>query len=166
MVRWFQSSLSSSTIASLILCPFPHCPKLAATAPNITSSPDNMQSRERGECLLLTSFPSSFMNKRYIFQKPLCKFPLYLVEACEEILCIRKRNYPERRWPFAESHSKNNACKLRVHYYAESGFHRQAWACKTPEYFRPPDVLYHECGSRTRTYQGGKFACTVCKQIS
>lgn len=77
MVRWFQSSLSSSTIASLILCPFPHCPKLAATAPNITSSPDNMQSRERGECLLLTSLPSSFMNKRYIFQKPLCKFHLY-----------------------------------------------------------------------------------------
>lgn len=46
----------------------------------------------------------------------------------------------ECRWPFAEPHSENNACKLRVHHYAESGFHRQAWACKTSEYFWPPDV--------------------------
>lgn len=31
------------------------------------------------------------------------------------------------------------------------------------KYLRPSDVVYYECGSRTRAYQGGQLPCTVRK---
>ena len=65
--------------------------------------------------------------------------------------------------PFAEPYGEDNARKLRVYHYAQSGFHGQAGAGEALKYLRPSDVVYYECGSRTRAYQGGQLPCTVRK---
>ena len=63
----------------------------------------------------------------------------------------------------AEPYGKDNARKLRIYHYAQSGFHGQAGAGEALKYLRPSDVVYYECGSRTRAYQGGQLPCTVRK---
>ena len=45
--------------------------------------------------------------------------------GCRKPVAYAVRRLCPTQRPFAESHSKNNACKLRVYHYAESGFHRQ-----------------------------------------
>lgn len=58
-----------------------------------------------------------------------------------------------RMWTtFAEPYGEDNARKLRVYHYAQSGFHGQAGAGEALKYLRPSDVVYYECGSRTRAY--------------
>ena len=68
-----------------------------------------------------------------------------------------------QRKGFAEPYGKDNARKLRIYHYAQSGFHGQAGAGEALKYLRPSDVVYYECGSRTRAYQGGQLPCAVRK---
>ena len=46
---------------------------------------------------------------------------------------------------------------------AQSGVHGQIGACETAEHLGHPAFLYHECGCRSRTYQGRLQPCSVCQ---
>ena len=67
--------------------------------------------------------------------------------------------------PFAEPYGEDNARKLRVYHYAQSGFHGQAGAGEALKYLRPSDELYHECRCRTGITQSWQLPCAVCKQV-
>ena len=47
--------------------------------------------------------------------------------------------------PASVPHGKNDAGKLRVHCYAQSGIYGQIGACEVAEHFGHPAFLYHQC---------------------
>ena len=65
--------------------------------------------------------------------------------------------------PASVPHGKNDAGKLRVHCYAQSGIYGQIGACEAAEHLGHPAFLYHQCGCRSRTDQGRLQPCTVCQ---
>ena len=61
-----------------------------------------------------------FIDEIYSFvpARVFCKLPLYTLEACKKVRCIRNRYHSECGRPFAEPYCKNNACEQRVYHYA------------------------------------------------
>lgn len=92
------------------------------------------------------------------------QLPVHTLEACQKVRRLCHRHNAECGRPLAEPHRPYHAGKLRVH-HAQSGFYRQAGAGGTPEYLRPPDVLYHQCGSWSWAYQSGQFSCSLCNKF-
>ena len=92
-----------------------------------------------------------------------CKLPVHPLEACAKVRRLCDRHHAECGRPASVPHGKNDAGKLRVHCYAQSGIYGQIGACEAAEHFGHPAFLYHQCGCRSRTNQGRLQPCTVCQ---
>ena len=93
------------------------------------------------------------------------KLPVHPLEASAKVRCLCDRHHAECGRSASVPHGKNDAGKLRVHCYAQSGIHGQIGACEATEHLGHPALVYHQCGCRSRTDQGRLQSCPVCQQV-